>query len=122
MNYKDFRYGNLVEFEGEVYEIDTISAEFPTLNTNKFGIGVVTWENIKPIELAEEWLLKFGFKEVEGNQWYRFFDLEYFRVFVGKNQFIYWKGNQIDNMISDTLYIHNIQNLFHSLTNKELSL
>ena len=76
-NYKDFRCGNLVEFEGEVYEIHDISSEFPILNTIKFGVGVVTWDNIKPIELTRDVLLNMlGFSVTNNEREYYFSDDE----------------------------------------------
>lgn len=59
LNYKDFRSGNLVKYDGRIFEIDTIAKEFPTLNTDEFGIGVVDWNNIEPIPLSEDVLIKF---------------------------------------------------------------
>jgi len=63
MKANELRIGNLVSYDGRIFEIDTIAKEFPTLNTIEFGIGVVDWENIEPIPLPEEWLIKFGFEK-----------------------------------------------------------
>lgn len=62
MKPEEVRYKNLVEYDGRIFEIDTIAEEFPTLNTAEFGIGVVDWNNLKPIPLTEEWLIRFGFE------------------------------------------------------------
>ena len=59
----EVRIGNLVEYQGRVFEIATISEEFPTLNTDEFGIGVVDWNNINPVEITEELLINFGFSD-----------------------------------------------------------
>lgn len=42
----ELRIGNLVQYEGRIFQIATIAPEFPTLNTDEFGIGVVSWEEI----------------------------------------------------------------------------
>jgi len=43
--------------------IHSLSEELPTLDTSEFGIGVVDWNNLKPIELTEEWLINLGFEQ-----------------------------------------------------------
>lgn len=58
LNHKEFRVGNLVEYDGRVFEIDSVSEVLPTLNTIEFGIGVVDWNNLKPIPLNEDWLVR----------------------------------------------------------------
>lgn len=60
---RDLRIGNLVKFEGAIYEIDSVSSVFPTLNTDAFGIGVVDWFNIAPVNLTKELIEKFGFSD-----------------------------------------------------------
>jgi len=63
LNERNTVVGNLVKYDGKIYELDTIAAEFPTLNTDEFGIGVVDWNNIEPIPLTPEILVRFGFEK-----------------------------------------------------------
>ena len=119
-NHKDFRCGNLVEFEGEVYEIDSISSVFPTLNTHKFGVGVVDWDNIKPIELTEEWLAKLGL-EKEDNHWSVLDPMLRFAIIEGRLHCSI--GHDDFGIVYQVIdYVHQLQNLFHSLTTEELTL
>lgn len=109
----EIRIGNWIEFDNRFFEIHTISEVFPTLNTAEFGIGVVDWNNIKPIELTEEILFKCGFKEDD--------------LFYHKDDII------ISNFYEDFLtldgydcskirYLHQLQNLYFALTNQELNI
>jgi hypothetical protein len=102
----DFRIGNLIEYDGRVFEIDTIAEEFPTLNTAEFGIGVVSWENIKPIELTEEILFKCVFA------------LNH--VFLYKHEGSFWHDTL--NGSIEIKYLHQLQNLYYILTGKELEI
>jgi hypothetical protein len=79
---------------------------------------------MKPIPLTEEWLVKFGFEEVDGNDYYKFFDLQEFRLFVNKKDnscFIHYKQSSIDYLINN-LHVHSLQNLYFALTGEELEL
>ena len=130
---QQLRIGNLVEYEGEIYEIDTISKLFPTLNTVAFGIGVVGWDNLNPIPLTEEWLLKFGF-EVENFD----YNIKISECGVVSLQLIAQDEkcssfsvcviqsdeDELDDYVflSDIKYVHSLQNLFYSLTNEELAI
>ena len=74
--------------------------------------------NIKPIPLTEEWLLKFGFKrtnkydfELIKNDFHFYTSSDFFNG----NGFICF--NEFDIKIK---YIHELQNLYFALTNKEL--
>ena len=73
----------------------------------------------KPIPLTEEWLLKFGFEESENC-----YELEIngsISIF-----FAGYLGVMIDGVFSfldkDQFYVHQLQNLYFALTNKELTL
>jgi hypothetical protein len=117
----EFRLWNLVKYEGKVYAIDSISKEFPTLNTIEFGIGVVDWDNIEPILLTEEWLVKFGFNK-ESNGWKTISICE--EISIGWE---YWAGvtisvNGESFMLNHIRCIHHLQNLYFALTNQELTL
>lgn len=123
-NYKDFRIGNLVKFEGRIFEIDSISKEFPTLNTDEFGIGVVDWKNIEAVPLSEDVLVKLGFKKDELNNciYISIPDLKteiHFEIFAAGLVCVIYSstGSVVPN---DIEYAHQIQNLFHSLTGEEL--
>jgi len=116
MKAKNYRIGNLVKYDNRVFEIDTIAKVFPTLNTTEFGIGVVDWNNIKPIPLTEEWLIKFGFEVYEFDdkeKQYRIND----RLLVVRNNVFYDYGSRVE-----LKYVHQLQNLFFALTQKELTL
>jgi hypothetical protein len=121
----ELRIGNLVCYDGRVFEIDTIAKEFPTLNTTEFGIGVVGWNDIEPIIITEEWLLKFGFIEINRSNFRISFDHIQTR-FIGYdfcekekefNGFRYY-GHYLHNIN----HIHQLQNLYFALTQTELTL
>jgi hypothetical protein len=96
-------------------------------------------QNIKPIPLTEEWLLKFGFeKPVYINVGLRF---KWIKGKFGLVQ-IFWKDTDIDSNEDFALwktpsgelncyahgevpkikYVHQLQNLYHALTGEELEL
>jgi hypothetical protein len=109
----ELRIGNLVGYDGRVFEIDTIAKEFPTLNTIEFGIGVVDWMNVNPIPLTEEWLLKFGFiKHVNQSIWYT----------LNKVDVWFFDGKYVNDIDVEIKYVNQLQNLYWCLTGEELKL
>lgn len=85
--------------------------------------------NFEPIKITEDILLRLGFKstiigidlnfyknvKLFNEEEYSFeFELEYFN----NSKFMFWIN---DNCI-ELIYVHQLQNIFHSLTNKELKL
>jgi hypothetical protein len=125
----ELRIGNLVYFENKIYSIDTISKEFPTLDTIEFGIGVVTWGNLQGIPITEEWLLKFGAFHIEAWTWgFEIDDITTLSVTYAEGKY-YWSLRQFDlkteiNMFhlmnENFLYVHQLQNIYFALTQKEL--
>ena len=78
----------------------------------------------KPIEITEEWLLKFGFKTTISN---RDSGYKQFGLRECKFDFMFTlecNGNPdffLENVGLDILYVHQLQNLYFSLTEKELT-
>ena len=142
LNHKEFRIGNLVEYDGRVFEIDSVSEVLPTLNTIEFGIGVVDWNNLKPIPLTEDWLVRFGGEKLP---YHNILNSIFFKV--GRNRIVsvgnvgtpnemIWlcQVNATNDKIIDDLIclrnydydgytpVHTFQNLIHALTGTELTL
>jgi len=120
----EVRKGNLITYDGIIFEIHTIADEFPTLNTSEFGIGVVDWKNINPIPLTEEWLIKFGWiynEECKSFEKYPKGDvrmnLQYRDVSSSYTMFNYVLKATIATRI---FYVHQLQNIYFALTKEEL--
>jgi hypothetical protein len=124
MKANELRIGNLVSqngFFGYVYSIESAlprqeqrfsDKDLVTLFDN--GITTMTIDEIKPIPLTEEWLVKFGFNEFEKN--YRtFFVNNKFKIEMSNTGNIYYNKLWIP-------YVHTLQNLYFSLTGVELDL
>jgi len=115
INKTDLRIGNSVMYDNRIFQISAITDEFPLLNTAEFGIGVVDWNNIHPIPITEEALVKMGFeqdlREVL-NEIYRFNQFSYNQ----KSKIWYYKWNRIE-----IDFIHQLQNIIYSLTQTELT-
>ena len=121
---KQYRIGNLIKYDGRVFEIDSIAKEFPTLNTEEFGIGVVDWNNIKPIPLTKQLLLKCGFKHVHTG-WFEInsFGSEFMHFNVCASGAVSVdNGGDSEIVIADLKFIHQLQNLYFAITGKELEL
>lgn len=123
MKPEEFRQGNFIEYDGRTFAIDTIANEFPTLNTDEFGIGIVDWNNIKPIPLSEKWLENLGFT-IESTD----FDGEQLTYYCKSFPYI---GDlvQSDNKTHvydinvgtlKLFFVHQVQNLHYSLHHTEL--
>lgn len=111
----EVRRKNLVEYDGRVFEIDGIAEVFPTLNSIEFGIGVVDWNNIRPIPLSEDMLLRFGFKKSYGE-----FTKEGFSFRICSNE-VFTDEEYNATKLCKVDSVHQLQNLFFSLTGEELT-
>jgi hypothetical protein len=126
MKSTQFRIGNLVSWKdsGKEFEI-TLQSLYEGANLD--------W---KPLPITEEWLLRFGFKEVEISNGDFFLTIQKDKGgCIGKYQI--WVDLGIENetneitisLVCDSLwlttknkYIHQLQNLYFALTQKELKL
>lgn len=110
----DLRVGNWVNNNEEHYQIT--SATIAQLERGD--------STAKPIQLTEEWLVKFGFVKSPANNSI-YLSVPELKAEVHFEDFrgalvcvLYWStGSFIPN---DIKYVHNIQNLYHALTGQEL--
>ncbi len=70
-------------------------------------------DKIKPIPLTEEWLLKFGF-EFDG----MFYQFNKHQIRLIGEEVPYWIDS---SYITNIKHVHQLQNLYFALTNKELT-
>ena len=79
----------------------------------EYQLNIVGEFFFKPIQITEDWLLKFGFEKIN-TTWFQLWNL---RVNIsgdvewGKN----WMGVRLK-------YVHQLQNLYFALTQKELTI
>lgn len=122
---KDLRIGNLVERDGEVYEIVAIHAslvEIQLIKTNKRRITSFEDKGLTSIPLTEEWLKKFGFVKREANL-YTYTEIHKVGVFelsdINGCGYRLWVGSGTTG--KDLKYVHQLQNLFFALCGEELT-
>jgi hypothetical protein len=127
----DLRIGNLVLLKSKnekdeiakLLSIDEINGCFYNRATNKKYInqkynGKNSWckfEIINPILLTEEWLFKLGFEKLfENGTGYKYdkFNISFYGDVYGFNY--YYSEYQIK-------YVHQLQNLYFALTQRELT-
>jgi hypothetical protein len=121
MTAKELRIGNYVYFQDTLLKFD-------------FESGW-NFDYIKPIPLTEEWLLKFGFKEVK-RYTHDFDEIIYGKSIIVGNEnhsemliiSMPFKACFIGDYLSDEEYtlnidinnVHQLQNIYFALTNQEL--
>ena len=117
MKTTDLRIGNLVSYKNEdIVVVDAVSKDF-ILTHGQFKIST---PNIEPIPLTEQWLLDFGF-EVEREH----YDKGRLSILLADNNNDYYKNGRVFYkswaiMESQPKYVHQLQNLYLALTQKEL--
>jgi len=136
MKAADLRIKNLVwEDYGGVYEVININSEgfeYVDLRKPSFkAIGRYVIEQIKPIPLTEEWLLRFGFTDKSFTHAFKGNKITCYTLELGSGfNFcsIEWDDNKkychinIEGCMEGLpiKYIHQLQNLYHALTYQEL--
>ena len=110
-------YEDVVDVKG-VSVIDNSSGNKISISTRSFD-GCVEYEKIQPIPLTEEILLKFGFEKQHNED-----DFDYWFK-KGFCDDILWEHSEgfchSLNYGGDIKYVHQLQNLYFSLTGEELT-
>lgn len=121
MDTKDFRIGNLLfDREGKLCRVEELNGMENKIYAPAIVGGLTALPNI-PIPITEEWLIRLGFYEEYKSQ----FTIKYTH---SKSQFGYewskatgWHFRYYGQYI-DCKYLHQLQNLFFTLTGDELKL
>ena len=110
MKIQELRIGNYVNYFGHPITIKEVE------------INV----NFKAIPITEEWLLKFGFEKCKMPDMYEIKPningCECFSFHSDYNSVTISDGFGNDYLVKNIQYIHQLQNLFYSITQKELQI
>lgn len=122
----ELRIGNLVLVNEVIFKINAIQDKCLYFNS-----WINNSDNIQPIELTEEWLIKFGFKKGI-NDW---FTSSFVAPIQDSATMIYINVNsgsacltdfddreQMSYIGSKIKYVHQLQNLYFCLTGEELKI
>ena len=113
MKASELRIGNFVQLNTNITQVDVI--DYNQIIATEFGL--IELKYIKPIQLTEELLIKFGGILDYEDDSYVFGN---FAVSVNKKSeaIMFFK----DEQISEFNYVHQLQNLYFALTGEELIL
>jgi hypothetical protein len=133
MKASELRIGNLVDLGNriaKIIEIGHLSCVVADLEETQDTIE--DYERTEPIPLTEEWLLKFGFENIDkgDNDYITYSDSNhdyYLQIDVRRKDSKYTiLDNTVNELISfsmvDIVYVHQLQNLYFALTGKELTI
>ena len=109
---RELRIGSLILYQGEPKEIAGITEEYPYINDITFDY--LEWDEVKPIPLTEEWLLKLGF---EYDKTMPFLLCKGAFNINTENHNIWQYGHKV---ITSPRHVHQLQNLYFALSGQEL--
>lgn len=134
MNANELRIGNFVKYRDKdvLLTVSNIGSKgFETINAAGFLYGSDDIEDYIPLPLTEEWLLKFGFSDAEYKKGYIGIDYQKKHLTLDfvltKPKFMgEWQNNYCFDLAQNRFvvikYVHQLQNLFFSLTWEDLKI
>ena len=121
-------YFNWVDKNGDVkniIEIFGVTKQGIFVDSNRLpDYENIGFDDIKPIPLTEDWLLKFGCKNIKDSEYYELNYIYKLRFFGRQVQYyIYWGNHVMDKKLLRAIkYVHQLQNLYFALTGNELKI
>lgn len=117
MKASELRIGNLVSYRSNTVVIDTLSSSDQCIIIDRyFKYAEQHLTNIKPIPLTEEWLVKFGFNNLNLNCSNYMFEL------IHNDMIGYRFSIEGQYGYPEIKYVHQLQNLYFALTGEELTI
>lgn len=113
MKPEELRLGNYVVIDGsiqQVYEIkqDSINGHIP--------------QEVDPVPLTEEWLLKFGFEYLANEQYEKHHLNLYFNWDKDTGLFLFIEDSTESLSFKHIKHVHQLQNIYFALTGEELEI
>lgn len=117
MKNTELRIGNLVSRNNDIYKIWDLKRTELELDNEILDrhVGYCRYDEIKPIKITKEWLLKLGFKVCNMDGIY-IYTSDYDKIEFN-SMLICWVSNTKRNL----KYVHQVQNLYFALTARELT-
>ena len=125
---RELRINNLISHNGLICTVEIINGELDQidfLGYDDFYYSDKT-ENLEPIPLTEEWLLKFGFEKIYSTKVRSVFDFSEDLRFGYLDNFGFSNTSSgvtfIGNKFEHIKYVHQLQNLYFALKLEELNI
>lgn len=132
MKVQDIRIGNYLEYRDkfqQVIELNNDQSENQMISVKPIGDQIYNstdFENVYPIPLTKEWLLKFGLTMIQWNP--RGKKLNGYNIYINQKMEFHYEPehgfyHEINHMIKGRYpikHVHQLQNLYHALTGEEL--
>ncbi|MCT3917541.1 hypothetical protein HZQ04_15885 [Elizabethkingia anophelis] len=128
MKSNELRIGNYVEYAGVICKVEGYSNE--GLETNGVVAPISAYN---PIQLTEEWLIKFGFQNYEAERYtpnqedseffeYRLASGISYRDYICKpyHGWVIKLGDYDDSL--EIMFVHQMQNIYFALNGEELTI
>lgn len=123
INVNELRIGNKLEWNKQEFNVCRI------FNQNE-GVENENWtkpcSELHPIPLTEEWLVKMGFEYSVSTVSYSIFFDDYNGVLrikpIGTELNVWMKRNNRTIRLVEVKYVHQLQNLYFTLTGEELTI
>ena len=109
MTVKELRDGNIVLHSGKFYILDSFDI---------YKLDTTNCEDVQPIELTEEILLKCGFVKDEFDNWENETRLGLYKPEEFDGYLSVWG----ESTVGECNYLHQLQNLYYALTGQELEI
>lgn len=125
----ELRIGNWIH---DIFQEDKPSVDFKVYALHKTkcfygatsGIYHTTYERLRPIPLTPEWLERAGFEKIAGCYSIKIWDRGTLYVIIDDANVRFEIGNSAEGIVAckgDLTSVHSLQNLYWSLTGKELT-
>ena len=123
---KDLRIGNLILVHN--HYVATIERIGKDIGVKTYGekisqIDYIELQYLTPIELTDEWLLRFGFERHELDNWFYLKIInDWTRLNININGSVCELSISNHGAVINVTYVHQLQNLYFALTGQELTL
>ncbi|KAA2223021.1 hypothetical protein [Chryseobacterium sediminis] len=120
---QELRLGNLIGYDGKIFKVKEIRNYIIVCDRGKGNVDFTSKE-IEPIELTEEWLLKFGFeKKAEHNLKLDVLTRSIIHAYThGKVEIELGNRSGYSFGYPEVQFVHQLQNLYFALTGEELTI